>query len=327
MGSKINKEIEHLRALSIILVLISHYNYMFPFILEKLPSFIQRASFGVKVDLFFCISGYVVSKAYIDYFDKNKSEKIFWSSAISFWLRRCCRLLPSEWLWIIIGLLLSIFFNKSGIFETPIQNIKSTISIAFFPANIAHMYDLLKPNNVYWSLSLEEKFYFLFPFFLVFIKTTKFRVIFLLAIVIIQFMLPRNAFGDIYQQNYVSFRTDGFAWGILIYLFSKTEFYQKINLSKSPYSSLLSVIIYLILIDSITLSPVHFPSLGLGLVVITSACFVWLASDNSKILNFFILKDNLYGCKKLLCNILSTFYTNKDIIRDNSNRKISSKYA
>lgn len=293
MSNKINKEIEYLRALSIILVLISHYSYMFPFILEKLPSFIQRASFGVGVDLFFCISGYVVSKAYIDYFDKNKSEKIFWPSAISFWLRRCYRLLPSAWLWVTIGLLLSIFFNKSGIFETPIQNIKSAISIIFFSANIAHMYDLLKPNNVYWSLSLEEQFYFLFPFFLVFIKTTKFRVIFLLAIVIIQFMLPRNAFGDIYQQYYASFRTDGFAWGILIYLFSKTEFYQKINPSKLPYSSLLSVIIYFILIASITLSPVYFPNLGLGLVAITSACFVWFASYNSNNVKSFYIERQL----------------------------------
>ena len=74
MRPKINNEIEHLRALSIILVLISHYSFMFPFILEKFPTFIQKASFGVGVDLFFCISGYVVSKAYIDYFDKNNSS-------------------------------------------------------------------------------------------------------------------------------------------------------------------------------------------------------------------------------------------------------------
>src|SRR5690606_25559307 len=210
------------------------------------------------------------------------SEKIFWPSAISFWLRRCYRLLPSAWLWVTIGLLLSIFFNKSGIFETPIQNIKSAISIIFFSANIAHMYDLLKPNNVYWSLSLEEQFYFLFPFFLVFIKTTKLRVIFLLAIVIIQFMLPRNAFGDIYQQYYASFRTDGFAWGILIYVFSKTDFYKKINPNKIPHSKIPLTLIYLALIFTIILSPVYFEKYGLGFVALTSAIFVWLASYGTK---------------------------------------------
>src|SRR5690554_4137313 len=179
MTIKINKEIEYLRALSIILVLISHYSFYFPFIFEKLPDFIRGASYGVGVDLFFCISGYVVSKAYIEYFDNNISKKIFFPSAISFWLKRIYRLLPSAWLWVVVGLLFSFLFNQSGVFETPIQNIKSGLSIAFFTANISHMYDALKPNNVYWSLSLEEQFYFLFPFIILLIRKTKYRVFFL----------------------------------------------------------------------------------------------------------------------------------------------------
>lgn len=293
MRPKINNEIEHLRALSIILVLISHYSFMFPFILEKFPTFIQKASFGVGVDLFFCISGYVVSKAYIDYFDKNNSQKLFWPGAISFWIRRCYRLLPSAWLWVAIGLALSFLLNSSGIFETPIQNIKSAISIMLFSANIAHMYDLLKPNNVYWSLSLEEQFYFLFPFFLVFITKTRFRVLFLVAIIIFQFTLSRNAFGSIYEQYSASFRTDGFAWGVLIYIFSKTDFYNKINPKKLPYSNIALVIIYFALIAVITLAPIYTVRYSLGIVALTSAAFVWLASYNTGNIKTFYLEKQL----------------------------------
>lgn len=293
MTIKINKEIEYLRALSIILVLISHYSFYFPFIFEKLPDFIRGASYGVGVDLFFCISGYVVSKAYIEYFDNNISKKIFFPSAISFWLKRIYRLLPSAWLWVVVGLLFSFLFNQSGVFETPIQNIKSGLSIAFFTANISHMYDALKPNNVYWSLSLEEQFYFLFPFIILLIRKTKYRVFFLIIIILIQFTITRNAFGNIYQQYAASFRTDGFAWGILIYIFSKTTFYKKINPSNLPYSNTPLVILYFILLLILILSPVYFQNQGLGIVAITSATFVWLASYDSKNIKSFNIEKQL----------------------------------
>src|SRR5690554_3247511 len=293
MHNKLNNEIEHLRALSIVLVMIAHYNYFFPFILEKMPRIIQSASFGVGVDLFFCISGYVVSKVHINYFDSHNKVQAFWPSAISFWLKRCYRLLPSAWLWVVITLILSLFFNSTGIFETPIQNIKSAISIISFSANISHMYDILKPNNVYWSLSLEEQFYFIFPFLLLFITKTKYRVIFLISIIIIQFILPRNAFGDIHEQCFASFRTDSFAWGILIYLFSTTKTYEKINPKNIPHSKIPLILIYFILIAIITLSPIYSEKHGTGIVALVSAIFVWLASYNSGNISSFGLGKQL----------------------------------
>ena len=78
MQNKKNSEIELLRALSINLDMLAHYNFFYPFILEGTTEIIQRANFGVGVDLFFCISGYVVSKAYINYFDSTNKSKEFW---------------------------------------------------------------------------------------------------------------------------------------------------------------------------------------------------------------------------------------------------------
>ena len=58
------------------------------------------------------------------------------------------------------------FFNSTGVFMGVEQNLKSALAIVSFTANFAGFYgSWLAPNDVYWSLSLEEQFYFLFPFF------------------------------------------------------------------------------------------------------------------------------------------------------------------
>ncbi|WP_414651232.1 hypothetical protein, partial [Escherichia coli] len=80
---------------------------------EQLIPIFRYASFGVGVDLFFCISGYVVAKSYWEYFDRYRVRGLFWPAARSFWVRRCYRLLPSAWLWVMVGILCSLAFNQS----------------------------------------------------------------------------------------------------------------------------------------------------------------------------------------------------------------------
>lgn len=293
MRNEINNEIEYLRALSVILVVISHYGYFFPYIYELLPSVLKISGFGYGVDLFFCISGYVVSKAYIDYFDQNKINGNFWPAAISFWMRRCYRLLPSAWFWMIVGIFLSIFFNQSEIFNTPTQNIKSAISIILFSANIATVHGMLEPNLVYWSLSLEEQFYFIFPFFLFLIPNNKIRVFSLITIIVIQSILSRSIWGNITEQYTAIIRTDSFAWGILIYTFSKTELYKKININKLPFSKLMIIIVYFLLTALLLIVPIRMGNYGLGLVAITSAAFVWIASYNTLNIKSNLIKKQL----------------------------------
>ena len=160
---KINIEIEALRCVSICLVLIAHWPLLSPQVGEKITWLFKYLSFGVGVDLFFCISGYVVSRSYMEDLSQLIDKGSYWTAAGSFWLRRCFRLLPSAWLWVIIGIFCSLFFNQSGVFLNLQQNLKSAVSIITLTANISHMYGGLAPNSVYWSLSLEEQFYLLFP--------------------------------------------------------------------------------------------------------------------------------------------------------------------
>jgi peptidoglycan/LPS O-acetylase OafA/YrhL len=76
---------------------------------------------------------------------------------------------------VVICLICAIYFNRTGIFMDVEQNLKSALVIFSFTANIAYMYGWLAPNNVDWSLSLEEQFYVLLPLFLLLIAGRRAR--------------------------------------------------------------------------------------------------------------------------------------------------------
>ncbi len=274
-----NREIEQLRAISICLVLVSHVLWLSPFIYERVVPLFQYASFGVGVDLFFCISGYVVAMSYCDYFDRYRTRAQFWPAARVFWLRRAYRLLPSAWLWVVIGLVCAVYFNRTGVFMDIEQNLKSALAIFSFTANIAHMYGWLAPNNVYWSLSLEEQFYVLLPLFLLLITGRRARIAALLLVIAVQFPLARNPFGDLTAQYLASFRIDGFAWGILVFMFSRSAWYHWLEPSFLLRKPLALVSTLLLLFLLVTVPAQLFAwSISMGLLAMIAAVLVWLAS-------------------------------------------------
>ena len=274
-----NREIEQLRAVSICLVLVAHIILLSPFIYERVVPLFQYASFGVGVDLFFCISGYVVAMSYCDYFDRYRSRGQFWPAARVFWLRRAYRLLPSAWLWVVIGLIGAACFNRSGVFMDIEQNLKSALAIFSFTANIAHMHGWLAPNNVYWSLSLEEQFYVLLPLFLLLVTGRRARIAALLLVIAVQFPMTRSAFGDLTAQYLASFRIDGFAWGILIFMLSRSSWYRRIEprfLQRKPLA-LAATLLLLYLLVAVPAQLFSW-SINMGLLAMIAAALVWLAS-------------------------------------------------
>lgn len=278
-GESRNLEIEQLRAVAICLVLISHVILLSPFIAERVTPLFQYASFGVGVDLFFCISGYVVAKSYCSYFDHHRSSGLFWPAARAFWLRRGYRLLPSAWLWVVLGILGAQYFNRSGAFLDVEQNLKSALAIFSFTANIAHMYGWLAPNNVYWSLSLEEQFYFLLPLFLLLVTGRRARIVALLLVIALQFPLSRDPFGGAVAQYLASFRIDGFAWGVLVFMFSRSTYYESLRPHWLRYKPLALITVLLLLCMLVVVParlfafPVH-----MGLLAMIAALIVWVAS-------------------------------------------------
>jgi peptidoglycan/LPS O-acetylase OafA/YrhL len=281
MSSSKNKEIEYLRGVAILMTVLAHSSLLLPFHSDFMQKVFNVFSPWSGVDLFFCISGYVVSKAYLDYFDKNREQGRFGLAATSFWIRRAYRLLPTAWLWVLIPLAFSIFFNQSNAFQSWFDNLRSFAAVATFTGNLANQYGvLLGPNSVYWSLALEEQFYFIFPLFLLLITSTRWRVIALLALIAVQFPFNRYAFGGPTAAMLFSFRLDAMMWGILLCLFTRTSLYKDIEpvaLGASLIKRFGLTLFLLYMLGAIAGQLIAMP-IAVGLIALNALVLVWLSS-------------------------------------------------
>ena len=281
MSLKKNIEIEYLRAIAILMTVVTHSNQLLRFHADLMQKLFNVYSPWSGVDLFFCISGYVVSKAYLDYFDKNRTQGRFGIAAASFWIRRAYRLLPTAWLWVLVPLVFSIFFNQSNAFESWFYNLRSFTAVATFSGNLANQYGLLLgPNSVYWSLALEEQFYFIFPLFLLLITSTRWRAIALITLIAAQFCLDRNAFAPPPAGLLFSFRLDAMMWGILLCLFTRTALYKDIEptaLGTSRIKRFAVTLFLLYMLGAIAGQLIAAP-IAVGLIAINALIITWLAS-------------------------------------------------
>ena len=284
MSSKKNLEIEYLRAVAIGMTMLSDLPSLLPEHHQLFFSLFTVFMPWTGVDLFFCISGYVVCRAYLNIFDEQREQGRFWIAAKAFWIRRIYRLLPTAWLWVLIPLVLSIAFNSSGIFGSWYANLRSITAVVTFSGNIANQFGaILGPNSVYWSLALEEQFYFIFPLFLLFLPSTKWRVASLFALIALQFGFDRNMLGDASAAFASSIRLDAMMWGVLICIFSRSEMYRQFEPTLLKGSSLPALVVTLLLIyllGAIAGQMVALP-IAVGLIAIVSAILVFLASFNA----------------------------------------------
>jgi peptidoglycan/LPS O-acetylase OafA/YrhL len=243
-------EIEVLRAVAVLFVLISHARtglwwWATPF--ENYLSF----SFGV--DLFFCVSGFVITRS----FYKPLSEAAraggptFWNEVAAFWIRRAYRIIPLAWLWLAIPLVMSITFNKSGYFTTFLGNIGDTIAamLNVYNFHFAHCLaaptSFCGPDGVYWSLSLEEQFYLVFPFLLLLPK----RLMVLALLAAIFWMTTR----ELTTLTWMT-RIDAICLGVLIAHFKMSD----AHLSFTPVflkSRFLRIIVTTTLIAALAIVP------------------------------------------------------------------------
>ena len=135
-----NEQIEILRGLAIIYVLITHYQivgYYFNYA-DHLPWLYGNGEFGIGVDLFFVISGFVISSTLMQ--PHNTSGASRRNSVLAFWIRRIFRLLPTAWLWLAIT-----FFALTVqwlFYGDLIAYVKEALSIGFAFLNVMNVYGL-----------------------------------------------------------------------------------------------------------------------------------------------------------------------------------------
>jgi peptidoglycan/LPS O-acetylase OafA/YrhL len=277
-GPHKNREIEVLRAFAISYVVIAHW---VPHFLERLgsvgPAFERFTALWSGVDLFFCISGYVIARSTLAAAEANPSIRGF---ALPFWIRRIFRLWPSAWLWAVIPAILSVVWNRSGLFGATGPAVRDAL-MAILNVENFHYYRCLPaqtcgPLGVYWSLSLEEQFYLIFPFALLLLRRR--TLIWALAVLAaVQIVLPRaNAFSPDPSLLWLV-RSDAICLGILLALLERPG-----RILATPFILATGVRARLVTFALMAILAIAAaPGLGLtrstGILALTSAGLVWIA--------------------------------------------------
>ena len=144
-------EIDGLRAFAVIAVIINHFN----------KSILPGGYLGV--DIFFVISGFVITSSLYQRPSKNLKDFIS-----GFYERRLKRLVPALSVFVLISSITICLFNPS-----PSLSLKTGLNSLFGLSNIYLLNqstDYFAPStelNIFthtWSLGVEEQFYILFPF-------------------------------------------------------------------------------------------------------------------------------------------------------------------
>jgi peptidoglycan/LPS O-acetylase OafA/YrhL len=177
----------------------------------------------------------VIANAFYKTFYSNarrEDKTRFVKEVVSFYILRAYRILPSAWLWIAVVCMCAVVFNQSGVFGALKANLVDALSTVLSLSNFhfascyAHtLGDKLCGNNsIYWSVSLEEQFYFLFPF-LFFLRI---RWISILTAVIL--MVTAVMYFAITPLISVLFsRVDGILLGVALAIFQNTKTYYLIQ--------------------------------------------------------------------------------------------------
>jgi len=208
------KEIDGLRAIAVLPVIFFHAGF---------PAF---SGGFVGVDIFFVISGYLITSIII----QKQNEGTF--SLIDFYERRTRRILPVlffvmmccipfAWIWMMPSEFIS--FGKSLIATSIfLSNFHFLSESGYFAQNIE-----LNPLLHTWSLAVEEQYYLLFPLFIVCTWTFGKKWIFFLLCLAFILSLSFTYWGAIYKPHANFYLLPSRVWELLLGVFAAFFLYGK----------------------------------------------------------------------------------------------------
>jgi peptidoglycan/LPS O-acetylase OafA/YrhL len=200
---KYRSEIDGLRALAVLPVILFHAGF-------------KIFSGGyVGVDIFFVISGYLISSIII----VEKAQNNF--SLLGFYERRARRILPA------LFLVLLVCLPAAWLLMLPadLKNFsKSLVSVVTFSSNFlfwrwSGYFDSaseLKPLLHTWSLSVEEQFYLFFPILLIFIWKFRIKWIFFILLICCLISFSLGQFFSISRPFFSFFMLPTRGWELLL---------------------------------------------------------------------------------------------------------------
>lgn len=284
--SRKNNDIEILRAFAIVYTVILHLRVLLPADSSWLTP-LNYLDLSVGVDLFLVISGFVITGSILESTRRAPAPRR--ALMFSFWIKRIFRLIPAAWTWVAVACALQLLVINITDIHYPLQDI--LLSTAAALGNAMNLYTpycvasgggqpCIVDNFLghYWSLSLEEQFYLIFPF-LFFFLSRKWLLTLLIAAIMAQFMWHRPFFAYAWY-----FKTDALCWGILLALVAETDFYRQHcpALFRFRYLAAVTGLALLALLPLVAANiqglTTGMKPYGVAVVALICAAIVWLAS-------------------------------------------------
>ena len=200
--------LDGLRAFSILLVLAAHFVDA-----SAIPG-------GLGVYCFFIISGFLITRLLLAEYDSNGGI-----SLPLFYMRRLLRLYPVMIVFTAVVIGLDIALGRPYNFLEPASGLGYFANYFYVYLGANHI-PALMPFPVFWSLSIEEHFYILFPLLFVLLKGNPTRLIWALAGLCVACLSLRLGVAKIYPEYvntgvfYVEsqYRLDSIGFGVLLAL-------------------------------------------------------------------------------------------------------------
>jgi peptidoglycan/LPS O-acetylase OafA/YrhL len=148
-----------LRGIAVILVVLGHFG---------IPGF---ASGFIGVDVFFVISGFLITGILVDEYERSRDPetRVGSISLKNFYLRRARRILPASIVVTISIVLFSWFTNNIARFGTIVGDaiwstlFSANLNFAIKATDYFQIGAAPSPFQHFWSLAVEEQFYFIWP--------------------------------------------------------------------------------------------------------------------------------------------------------------------
>jgi peptidoglycan/LPS O-acetylase OafA/YrhL len=271
-------ELEVLRTVAILMVLVQHLPFNLMFWMSRFTGPLFYAGTWSGVDLFFAVSGFVIARGLLPQLEGVRDFRKFLHITITFWIRRAWRLWPSAWFWLAAPLVLCLAFNRSGAYGNLLANWQ--MAMAGF-SNLANFYVaqhvIFKPGThgtafAQWSLSLEEQFYILLPFAVLLLR--RYLPLLMGALLILAFFTPMSAV-------MLNIRSGAFAAGVLLAIASRHPAYgdcAPVFLAQTRLGRIATLLGGVALLVSIGDVSWRMLSFMLGPIAVVSGLLVWVAS-------------------------------------------------
>jgi len=228
--------LDGIRAVSILIVMFSHF----------VASNVFPGGFGVLI--FFVVSGFLITR--LLFAEQNAANGI---SIPNFYLRRFFRLYP-----VIVAYTIAVLalFMVSGLridWWEPLSALFYFANYFYAYATAAHPGAQLMPFGIFWSLSLEEHFYILFPIIFVFLRgrpaALSVAMLWVIAACVTLRLVLAHAHPKLlttYWFYYTELRIDSIAFGVLLAGICESHWARELlNFMQKPQTVCASLLILL----------------------------------------------------------------------------------